>query len=284
MSNAVHEAREALGLRLRELRRDAGLTQRKLSELAGWHESKTSRIEYGKQTPSEADLANWCEQTGSVSQLPDLTATLRNIHAAYLEWRRLLGTGMRRRQQISVRLEGDATALRWYEPMVFPGLLQTSEYAEAILRKCIDFYEIPDDLDAAVAARVERQRVLYHGRRRFHFIVAEQALHTTVGDHMVMAGQLDRVATLMALPRIAFGVIPLAATYEAPATHGFSMFDDQRVLIETISAELTITQPRELAIFERMFARLAEQAVYGDAVRELIREALIARQAEHGNP
>jgi transcriptional regulator with XRE-family HTH domain len=274
----VQEAREALGLRLREIRRDAGLSQRELARLAGWHESKTSRIEYGKQTPSEADLAAWCTVTDSADQLPDLTATLRNIHAAYLEWKRLLGTGMRRRQQMSVRLEGDATAVRWYEPMVIPGLLQTADYAEAILRKCIDFYEIPDDLAAAVDARMERQRILYQGRRRFHFIISEQALQTTVGSDAIMAGQLDRMTTLMTLPRIAFGIVPHRAHYEAPATHGFSMFDDQRVLVETVSAELTVTQPRELAIYERMFARLTDQAVYGDAARSLIAEALAARQ------
>ena len=84
-----------------------------------------------------------------------------------------------------------------------------------------------------------------------------------------------------ALPRNAFGVISLAATYEAPATHELSMFDDQRVLIETISAEMTITQPRELAIFERMFARLAGQAVYGNAARGLIAAALKNRRAVH---
>jgi transcriptional regulator with XRE-family HTH domain len=278
VTNSVQEARESLGLRLREIRRDAGITQRRLSELAGWHESKTSRIEYGKQTPSDADLAAWCAHTGTSDQLPDLIATLRNIHAAYMEWRRVLGTGMRHRQQVSVRLEGNATALRWYEPMVFPGLLQTPEYAEGILRRCIDFYGVPDDIEAAVAARIERQRVLYQGRRRFHFVIAEQALHTTVGDDEVMAGQLDRALTLMGLPRIAFGIVPLAASYEAPAVHGFSMFDDQRVLVETISAELTITQPRELAIFEKMFALLTEQAVYGDAARNLVTTALATRQ------
>lgn len=278
MTNSVQEAREALGLRLREIRRDAGLTQRRLSELSGWHESKTSRIEYGKQTPSDADLSAWCTHTGTADQLPDLIATLRNIHAAYMEWRRVLSTGMRHRQQVSVRLEGNAKALRWYEPMVFPGLMQTPDYAEGILRKCIDFYAIPDDIESAVASRIERQRVLYQGRRRFHFVVAEQALHTTVGDDEVMAGQLDRVLMLMGLPRIAFGIIPLAANYEAPAVHGFSMFDDQRVLVETISAELTITQPRELAIFEKMFTRLTEQAVYGDTARDLVTAALARRR------
>ncbi|WP_405137599.1 helix-turn-helix domain-containing protein [Nocardia sp. NBC_01388] len=59
------------GPRLRELRRDAGLTGRKLADSAGWHESKTSKIEYGKQTPSEADLRAWCTLTDSLDEFPD---------------------------------------------------------------------------------------------------------------------------------------------------------------------------------------------------------------------
>ncbi|MCP2319464.1 Helix-turn-helix domain-containing protein [Nocardia amikacinitolerans] len=277
MTNAVHEAREALGLRLRELRRDAELTARRLAELAGWHESKVSRIEHGKQTPAEADLRAWCEHTGHDNQLADLVATLRNIEAAYLEWRRVLGTGIRRPQKARVRLEARTKSMRWYEPTVFPGLLQTPAYAEGILRKVIAFYGIPDDLEEGVAARIERQHVLY-GRRRFNFVVAEQVLHTTVGDDDVMRGQLDRVLNVMTLPSIAFGVIPAAATYEAPATNGFAIFDTRLVQVETISAELAVTQPREIALYEKMFTVLAGQALYGDAARVLIRDALQSRR------
>ncbi|MCM6775794.1 helix-turn-helix transcriptional regulator [Nocardia sp. CDC159] len=277
MTNAAHEQREALGLRLRELRRDAGLTGRGLARLAGWHESKTSRIEYGKQTPTEADLRAWCAHTGSMEQLPDLIATLRNIQAAYLEWRRLLGTGTQRRQRLSVKLESRANAMRWYEPCAVPGLLQTAEYAEVVLRKVIDFYGVPDDIDAGVAARMERQRVLYQGDHRFSFIIAEQAIQTTVGDNSVMLGQLDRLLAVMTLPRVKLGIVPASANYEAPATNGFIIFDNRLVQVETVTAELTITQPREIALYGKMFATLSEQAMHGDMARELIRKALAAR-------
>ncbi|RSM48919.1 hypothetical protein DMB66_45475 [Actinoplanes sp. ATCC 53533] len=56
VTSTVHQAREALGNRLRDVRRDAGLTGRGLSALAGWHSSKVSKIEYGKQSPSVASL------------------------------------------------------------------------------------------------------------------------------------------------------------------------------------------------------------------------------------
>ncbi|MEV6341334.1 helix-turn-helix transcriptional regulator [Nocardia vinacea] len=280
MTSAVHEAREALGLRLRELRRDAEITARHLAELAGWHESKVSRIEHGKQTPSEPDLRIWCEHTDSGDQLADLIATLRNIEAAYLEWRRILGTGMRRPQKARLRLEADTQSMRWFELTVFPGLLQTAEYAEAILRKVIAFYGIRDDIEEGVAARIERQHVLYRGRRRFNFVIAEQALHTTVGDNEVMAGQLDRLLMVMDLPRIALGIIPAEATYEAPATNGFAIFDSRLVQVETVSAELSVTQPREITLYEKMFAQLSEQAEYGKLARGRITAALEHRRSQ----
>ncbi|MFD4438964.1 DUF5753 domain-containing protein [Nocardia sp. NPDC058519] len=278
MTNAVNEAREALGLRLRELRRDAGLTARRLAQLADWHESKVSRTEYGKQTPSEADLRAWCEHTGSHDQLADLVATLRNIEAAYMEWKRVLGAGTRRRQKMSVRLEGDTRSIRWYEPTIVPGLLQTADYAEGILSKVIEFYSIPDDLADGVAARIERQRVLYRGDRRFSFIIAEQVLHTTVTDEHVMLGQLDRLLTVMSLPRVVLGIVPADALYAGPSWTGFSIFDQRLVQVETVTAELSVTQPREIAQYERMFAILNDQAVFGDGARELIGEAIRARR------
>lgn len=105
MTSSVHQAREALGHRLRDLRKDAGLTGRGLAELAGWHSSKVSKLEFGKQNLSEADIRVWCQHTGAESQIADLIATARHIEAMYVEWRRMLGTGTRRRQNASRTLE-----------------------------------------------------------------------------------------------------------------------------------------------------------------------------------
>jgi len=275
---AILEQRQALGLRLRELRREAGITGRKLAELAGWHESKTSKIEYGKQTPTEADLQLWCQHTNSLEQLPDLIATLRNIENAYMEFRRVLGTGTRRRQRMLVKTEGETTATRWYEPYVMPGLLQTPEYIEWILSKVIEFYDVPNDLEDGVAARIERQRVLYQGKHQFSFIIAEQVLKTTAKDNSVMLGQLDRLLTVMSLPRVLLGIVPEHAPYDGPSLNGFVIYDKRLVHVETTSAELSITQPREIDMYGKIFALLSERAVYGNAARELIRRAMEIRR------
>lgn len=278
MTNAAHEAREALGVRLRELRRDAGLTGRRLAELAGWHESKTSRIEYGKQTPTEADLRAWCEHTGSLDQLTDLIASLRNIQAAYMEWQRILGTGTKRRQKMSVKLEAETAAMRWYEPSLVPGLLQTPAYIREVLALVIRFRSIPDDLEEGMAARIERQQVLYHGTRRFSFVVAEQVLQTTLGDDSVMLGQLDRLLSMMALPRVSLGIVPRRSAIEALAPNGFVIYDNRLVQAETVTAELNISQPREIALYGKLFAVLTDRAVYGEAARRLIQDEVEKRR------
>ncbi|KZM74914.1 helix-turn-helix domain-containing protein [Nocardia terpenica] len=276
MTSSVHEAREALGARLRELRRGAGLSGRQLADLSGWHESKVSKIEYGRTKPTTADVRAYCEYTGSGDQLPDLLATLHHIDTAYMEWRRALGSGLAQRQQKYLKLEAEATFIRNYQPQIVPGLLQTAEYAEAKLRRAMEFHGIPVDLDAGVAKRMERQQILYQRTRRFHFLIGEQSLRTTVGDDAVMTGQLDRLHAIIGMPRVTLGIIP-AETEALVVANSFGMYDNRLVLVESVSAELRITQPREIALYGRAFDVLANQAVTGETARELIRKALDRR-------
>jgi hypothetical protein len=163
--------------------------------------------------------------------------------------------------------------MRWFEPVLIPGLLHTAEYAAAILRRVTDFYEVPNDVDAGVSARMERQQVLYRRGHSFHFVMAQQALRTVVGNNDVMAGQLDRLMSVMSMGRVRLGIIPDLAPYIVPSNQ-FIMFDDRLVHVEAVSAELTITQPREIALYARAFSALAGQAVYGNKARSLILDEL----------
>ncbi|MCA1703657.1 MAG: helix-turn-helix transcriptional regulator [Actinobacteria bacterium] len=278
MSSTVRQAREALGHRLRELRKDAELTGRQLATLAGWHSSKISKIEYGKQTPSEDDIRVWCRHCEASKQIPDLIAAVRNIDTMYNEWRRTLRAGTRRRQETSIALEAQTRLFSWYEPVLVPGILHTAEYAAAVMKRVIDFYGIPDDLDAGVAARMERQQILYSGNHRFHLILAQQALLTVVGNTEVMIGQLDRLLTVLSLPRVRLGFVPASTSYRVP-TNQFIMFDDRMVHVETVSAELTITQPQEIALYGRAFQELAKLAVYGQDAKSLITARLAELRA-----
>ncbi|MGH8347061.1 MAG: Scr1 family TA system antitoxin-like transcriptional regulator, partial [Pseudomonas sp.] len=98
---------------------------------------------------------------------------------------------MKHGQKARIPLYERTKLFRVYEPGLVPGLFQTAEYASAIIAHVIEFDQIPNDLEEAVAARMERQRVLYTGDRRFLVVLEEQALRTRVSDAAsVMAGQL----------------------------------------------------------------------------------------------
>lgn len=273
-TNPADQARQALGGRLREIRKDADLTGRALAALASWHFTKISKIEHGTQSPSENDLRVWCRHCQAEDQVPDLIATVRSIESMYVEWRRLERTGMRRLQESSVPRYKRTRLFRVYEPALIPGLFQTADYASAIMAQIIEFREIPNDLDEAVAARMQRQQVLYTGDRRFLVVLEEQALRTRVGNTDTMAGQLDRLMTVLSLHRLSLGIIPAMAPRRILPGEGFWIFDDNVVKVEMCAAALTITQPREIAVYANAFTRLQQSAVYGREARELISNAL----------
>lgn len=276
MATSPQQARKDLGVRLRELRKDARIAQRRLAELAGWHESKVSKIEHGRQTPGEDDIRTWCRLVSADDHVPDLIATVRNISSAYKEWRREWRAGAHRRQQTIADQEAETTLFRIFEPIVIPGLLQTREYAAQRFRDNIDFHGTGGDVDIAVQARMDRQDVLRRGDRdrRFHMVICEVALTIGLADDDVLIGQLERLLTLSILPRLSLGIIPTRARHRRAPHHGFWVFDDRLVLVDTASAELAITQPREIAVYLQEFEWLAASAVYGAAARELISAAI----------
>src|SRR5262249_27414622 len=137
----------------------------------------------------------------------------------------------------------------------------------------VNVLPIPDDVEAAVAARLERQRVLRQGRRRFVFLLAEQVLRTRVGSVEVLAGQLDRALATLSLPKVSLGIIPTAAERCAWSQVAFWIYDDQQVKVDTVSAGLEITQPQEIALYVKTFDQLKQSAVFGDEARSFILQA-----------
>src|SRR4051812_43232405 len=135
MSSQAQQAREAFGARLRELRKDAGLTGRALATLAGWQLSKVSRLEHGQRGASEDDIRVWCEHTHAEAQVPELIASVRNIDDMWMEFRRTLSTGTKLRQQQSLSMYEQTQLFRVYHPNLVWGTLQTAEYAAAMLHQ-----------------------------------------------------------------------------------------------------------------------------------------------------
>lgn len=275
-SSSAQQARQDLAARLREVRLDAGLTGRALAAAAGWHEAKTSRIESARQAPSDADIAIWCRVCDADGQSADLIAASRAADSMYIEWRRLHRTGIRRAQESRVPLYERTALFRIYCSGVVPGLLQTPGYAHALLAGITAFRGIPDDVDAAVDARMSRNRIL-RGSHRFVILIEESVLRYQIGDSEVMAGQFGHLLSVMALPAVTLGVVPFAAAARPMWTvEGFTVFDDARIHVELLSAQVTVTAPGEVALYLRAFSELAEIAVYGAPARALITAAIDA--------
>ncbi|MEV6584060.1 Scr1 family TA system antitoxin-like transcriptional regulator [Streptomyces sp. NPDC051582] len=98
------------------------------------------------------------------------------------------------RQKKSLPVYAKTKLFRIWHPNAIWGTFQTADYAAAIFQQAVRFYEMPNDTEAAVAKRMERQRYLYEGSRRYHVLLGEQALYSNVGGPGVMKSQLGRVS------------------------------------------------------------------------------------------
>lgn len=260
----------ALGGRLRELRVAAEVSGKQLAESLSWQPSKVSKIENGKQTPSSDDIREWARATNSEDETAGLLASLHTLEVQRAEWQRVLRGGIRPRQNALAELDQKTRLFRVFEAGVIPGLLQTSEYARARFAEAIRIYKLKNDINEAVAGRMKRQDIFYRPDKQFHFVLTEAALRFRMCSLPVMLGQLDRLVSLSALPNVKLGIIGFETQYTASPWHGFWIFDDEKVLVETFSAGLNLPQPEEIELYSTIFNELASVASYGRAARAVI--------------
>jgi transcriptional regulator with XRE-family HTH domain len=285
----VHEARRALGLRLRELRRQAGLTGAGLAASLSWPASKVSKLENGRQTPTDDDILAWTGATGATgasAEAEGLLASLHTLELQYAEWQRVLRPGLGPVQRELADVEEKTKLFRVFEASVVPGLLQTGEYARARFMEAARLFGKADDVDEAVRARLRRQEVLYRPDRRLHFVVTEAALRFRRCSDDAMLAQLERLVALTALRNVKLGIIGFDARFTIGPWHGFWLLDDDLVTVETFSAELNLAQPQEIEVYRAVFDQLAAVATYGSKARAIILRViddLAARSPEDGS-
>jgi transcriptional regulator with XRE-family HTH domain len=276
-SSSVQRARRELAAQLRDIRLDAGLSARQLAALAGWHESKTSRIENAKQSLADEDIRSWCRVCGASEHTADLIAASRGADSMYLEWRRQNLGGLRRTQEARIPLYERTRLMRVYCSTVIPGLFQIPQYAEALLAAITTFQGTPDDVANAVAARMKRNKILYEPDHRFAVVVEESVLRYPVGGSSVLASQLVHLLEVMSLPSVWLGIIPFTAQARSMWTlETFTCFDEARAHVELLSAQVTVTAPTELQLYLRAFDGLAALAVSGKPAGALIEAAIQA--------
>ena len=262
-----------LAERLQRIRRAAGLTGDQLAAQLGWARSKVPKLENGRQMPSEADVRAWAQACGQADAIPDLLSMLAEAQVIHRQYRQQLRRGGH--AAVQKDLDGmvrQAKRIRNFEITFIPGLLQTPDYARCRLREAMRLSgDDESQVEAAVAARIRRQEVLYEADREFEFILMEVALLIRNCPAEVMAGQLDRLLGITGLRNARLAIVPLNAMLTVTPYTGFLIIDDI-TYVETHAAESYLSGAESEA-YERLADEIVAESVSGDDARALISSA-----------
>ncbi|WP_256640348.1 helix-turn-helix domain-containing protein [Streptomyces murinus] len=259
-----------LGSALRALRQASGLEAKTVARRAAMSGSKLSKIENGSVMPSVVDVDQVLTAIGVSEEIKaEYMSVARAAATEATAWRLYRRLGYHRKQQQIQAIESRTTLLRLFQPSLVPGLLQTPEYVQAVLgRKNLT----ADQLARAVGARLARQSILYEPGRQLRFIVTESVLRWRIVPPLVMAGQLDKLVSVSRIPGVDFRIVPLSVRQTDFPSHSFSIKDDRMVTVETVHAELLVTDPRDVALYVEKFEGFAGVAVSGDVMRSMVEE------------
>jgi transcriptional regulator with XRE-family HTH domain len=258
------------GAEFRRARESAGMSQGEFSAKVPCDISTVSRVERGEREPSERFLEVIAET------FPQLNLLLRF-------WSNSQGwpdSDLRRWLRDWVqKYEERAVVIRWWEPLLVPGLLQTEEYARAL---CTTWRrDDGDDVERKVTHRIERQRILDRDQPTdFRALIDEQVLSRCIGDATIMVRQLEHLAEMSRMPNVTVQVVPEAARAHAGLSGAFAiatMPDEHQVAyLETGVQGMTIVDPTLVRQAATLFDDLRDEALTRSKSLELIEEA--ARQ------
>jgi hypothetical protein len=229
-----------------------------------------SKLEIGRQTPTDNDIRAWANATNAETEAESLLTSLHMLEIQHAEWKRLIRTGLRSHQKELIEQDEQTKLYRAFESTLIPGLLQTPEYARARFAQAVMVHKTPNDINEAVQVRMKRQEILYRPDKRFHFVLTEAALRYRLCPIDTMLAQLERLVALSNLRNLRLGVISFTTSYVADPRHGFWLLDNDRVRVETFSAELNLRQQHEIELYRTIFEQLAAVASYGRSARTII--------------
>lgn len=272
------EDRRRMAAVLRELRADAGLSTTQLAGRLGWSQSKVSKTELGRTTPSPEDVDAWARATGASSATREELRVLAERAATRLTaWRRELAPGRRRMQQDIRRFEAAASVVRVFSPDVVVGLAQTPAYAEAMFRLGRDV-GLAEDVEKVVASRLARQAVLDDERKKFLFVMGETALWRRLISSEQMRTQIQQLRRLATRPNVDVAIIRFVGEEHTHQYHGFAVLgdpdvdDEALVLAETVTRGLTIRSTEEVRQYIEHFDALRASAVDGGELDRFLQE------------
>lgn len=230
-------------------------------------------METGEQWPSREQVEAWTRCTKADDRVTArLIAMVEALYGA--TWSAALAAEpVPHLQGLAARRDEDARLIRVWFPLLIPALLQTAAYARAVISDMDPTGEM--DVAAAAAARIERQRILYEGGRRFEFLIGEPALLWSPAEE-VLPGQLDRLAALAGLKDVAVGIVR-SFRVGMPGWHDFVYREPADgspayVTSELIWAGPQTDDPTSVAQVGKVWEQLWASAAHGDEALSLIRE------------
>jgi transcriptional regulator with XRE-family HTH domain len=258
------------------MRERRGLTQKQVSEMLYWSVSKIVRIENGVVGISITDLQALLRlyqvtREDEVSRLTDIARIARR-REWYSKYPHARDAGF----DAYLSYESSASTIWNFQQLTVPGLLQTEDYARAVL-----VANGASHVEERLKLRLERQALLDRvDSALVHFIVDEAALHRHVGGVSVMLDQLIRIKDAAEHPRIRFEIVPFTAGAHPSMTESFIILHsdewDEDVLFREVALK-TITNHEDHALLANYRARfdLLHALVLGDGQATILIDTLI---------
>ncbi|RST05241.1 XRE family transcriptional regulator [Streptomyces sp. WAC05374] len=269
-----------LGGKLRELRVSAGLDPADVDARLGFSRSKTSRLELGRHGCKPADAEALLRLYGVEDE--ELVAEFQRLVAQSRrpDWWRSFSDVLSDFFTPLVALEGAAAIIRTYEPFYVPGLLQTPDYARAVIESG-PARLLPHDVRRRVELRQERQRQLdLPGAPRLWAVLDESVLMRTVGGPRVMRAQLEHLAGMAERSHVTVQVAQLDITASVGVGTGvtylrFALGDlKDAVYIEHLTDSTFSQKPQTVEQYRDMLDRLGACALTPKESLALLEERL----------
>lgn len=255
-----------VGEALAKLRKEARLTGHQLGALAGMSQAKISRIETGAALVDPRDVSALA-QALKLSREDErrLVEQAERAHNQMTDWRPAQ-LGVADRQRDVAQLEGTTREFRVFQPAVIVGLLQTSEYARAIITKFQT--ELASSriaassvvVSEAVSARVQRHEVLAEPQKHFHFVMSEAVLSNRLSRPTDMLAQIDRLREVARQDNVTLRIVPAEARWAIPPYHGFELLDDRCVLVDLFNTTLMSRGRSDIRLYREVFDSIELQA------------------------
>ncbi|MGN9845299.1 helix-turn-helix domain-containing protein [Nonomuraea sp. H19] len=265
-----------LGSQLRKLREAKNVTREEAGHLIRGSESKISRMELGRVGFKERDVADLLTLYGVVDQqaraaVLDLVATA-NEPGWWHRFNDVLPTWF----QAFVGLEEAAARIRTYEVQFVPGLLQTKEYARAVVTAGAAGIGA-EEIARRVDLRLERQRMFDRPDGPiFWAVIDEAALRRPIGGAEVMRAQLEHLIDLMRQPNITIQIMPFSFGGHSAEGGAFSIlrFPDPDlpdvVYVEQLASALYLDKREDVDRYTEVMERLCAVSTTPDETVEIL--------------